>query len=471
LQLLSARFIRFLRPVPFGWVPLQSAILRPQDVPRPEVRPPDFSAKGTALRRILTDALCRTKPPRAGRLEIADLRQAGLVLRITPNGARSFAYRFRHPHSRKTLRATIGPYPATTLEAARKRAKQMAAQIADGTNPIEAKNAEREAASTRTFQALADRYLKEHAERHKRPRSAEEDRRNLAVHVLPKWAKRDFRAIRRADVIEVIESIVSAGKHAAGNRVHSLISKVFSFAIDADLLEANPAARLRKRGVEKVGRRVLDDTEIRTFWRGIVLPPVSRQVGLALRLALLTATRASEIAGARTAEFQNLDKPEQAAWLIPGDRAKNRRDHLVLLAPLAVQTVKSAIELSGDSDFLFPTRLGRGGPIDRHTLTVAMVRFAKSLKGSAAKTWHQEIPTPHDLRRTCNSRLAKLAVPKEIRDRTLNHITSLRDPESKHYNIYEFETEKRQALGKWAAEIEALIKPAAIVPIAKGRRR
>jgi len=264
------------------------------------------------VRQILTDALCRTKPPRIGRLEIADLRQAGLVLRITSNGARSFAYRFRHPHSRKTLRATIGPYPATTLEAARKRAKDMAAQVADGTNPIELRSAEREAAPARTFEALAARYLKEHAERHKRPRSAEEDRRNLAVHVLPKWSKRDFRTIRRADVIELIEAIVSAGKHAAGNRVHSLISKIFSFAIDADLLEANPAARLRKRGVEKVGRRLLSDDEIRVFWRGIVVSPISRPVGLALRLALLTAARASEIAGARKDEFQNLDQPEQA---------------------------------------------------------------------------------------------------------------------------------------------------------------
>jgi len=424
------------------------------------------------VRQILTDALCRTKPPRSGRLEIADLRQAGLVLRITSNGARSFAYRFRHPHTRKTLRATIGPYPATPLEAARKRAKEMAVQVADGTNPIEARNAEREAARTRTFQALADRYLKEHAERHKRPRSAEEDRRNLAVHVLPKWAKRDFRTIRRADVIEVIESIVSDGKHTAGNRVHSLISKIFSFAIDADLLEANPAARLRKRGVEKVGRRVLDDAEIKTFWRGLVLPPVSRQIGLALRLALLTAARASEIAGARKAEFQDLDKPEQAAWHVPAERTKNRVDHLIPLPPLAVETIKSAIELNGDSGFLFPTRLGRGGPIDRHTLTVAMVRFAKSLKGPAAKTWQQEIPTPHDLRRSCNSRLARMGIPKEIRDRTLNHITSLRDPESKHYNLYEFQSEKRQTLSKWANQIAAIIEPAAIVPIrAKERQR
>jgi integrase len=426
------------------------------------------------VRQILTDAACKTKPPCNGRLEIADLRQAGLVLRITANGARSFAFRFRHPHTRKTLRATIGSYPQVSLEIARKRAREMAAEVGAGKNPIENKRAEREAAPTRTFQALADRYLKEHAERHKRPRSVEEDRRNLAVHVLPRWAKRDFRTVRRADVIELIEAIVSAKKHTAANRVHSLISKVFSFAIDADLLEANPVARLRKRGVEKVGRRVLSDDEIRMFWRGTVVSPISRPVGLALRLALLTAARASEIAGARKDEFQNLDQPEQAVWLVPSERAKNRMTHLIPLAPLAVETVKNAVELSRDSEFVFPTRLSRDGPIDRHTLTVAMVRFAKSLKAPTAKTWQQEIPTPHDLRRTVSTRLARMGIAKEIRDRALNHITSLRDPESRHYNLHEFQSEKRDAFSRWAAELEGIIKPATVVTIraaSKGRRR
>jgi len=46
-----------------------------------------------------------------------------------------------------------------------------------------------------------------------------------------------------------------------------------------------------------------------------------------------------------------------------------------------------------------------------------------------------------------------MGIPKEIRDRALNHISSLRDPESKHYNLYEFEKEKREAFSRWAAEI------------------
>ncbi|MGB9061943.1 MAG: hypothetical protein WCC80_00850, partial [Pseudolabrys sp.] len=60
------------------------------------------------MRQILTDASCKTKAPRAGRIEIADLRQPGLVLRITAKGARTFGFRFRHPHTRKTLRSIVG---------------------------------------------------------------------------------------------------------------------------------------------------------------------------------------------------------------------------------------------------------------------------------------------------------------------------------------------------------------------------
>jgi integrase len=403
------------------------------------------------VRQILTDASCKTKAPRAGRIEIADLRQPGLVLRITAKGARTFGFRFRHPHTRKTLRSIVGSYPATGLEAARKRAREMATLVDAGQNPNEVKRAERDHAPKRTFQALADRYLREYAERRKRPASIEGDRLNLDVHILPKWAKRDYRTIRRADIIELIESIIGAGKHATANRVHTLISGIFTFAIDAELLDANPAARLKKRGVEEPRRRILDDAEIVAFWEGIVLAPVSRPVGLALRLALLTAARANEVAGARTAEFQ-LDGPEPQ-WLIPAARVKNKRDHLLPLSPIAVETIKAAID---EDEFLFPSRLNnRPGPMDRHTLSKAMARFAEELK--EPKTWRKDPPTPHDLRRTVATRLARMGIAKEVRERVLNHAGARHDPEAKHYNLYEFLPEKREALDRWAAEVSALI--------------
>jgi hypothetical protein len=69
------------------------------------------------VRQILTDALCRIKPPTSGRLEIADLRQVGLVLRVTSSGVRTFAYRYRHPHTRKTLRGPSARFPRSPWRA------------------------------------------------------------------------------------------------------------------------------------------------------------------------------------------------------------------------------------------------------------------------------------------------------------------------------------------------------------------
>src|SRR5262249_36068837 len=155
------------------------------------------------------------------------------------------------PGTGKTSRATIGNYPTVMLGPARDRADAMRKEVAAGVNPVDRKRTERAQASDRTFSALAKRYMVEHATRHKRPRSAAEDQRNLDVHVLPKWGKRPFASIHRADVIELIEGIIADGKPTAANRVHALISKVFSFAIDASLTELNPCARLKKRGVER----------------------------------------------------------------------------------------------------------------------------------------------------------------------------------------------------------------------------
>ena len=98
---------------------------------------------------------------------------------------------------------------------------------------------------------LAARYMKEHAERHKRSASA--DARNLRKHVLPTWGSRDFTTIRRGDVIELVEGLVAAGKPTLANRVQALVSKVFSFAIDAELRDDNPCHRMQRRGVETSG--------------------------------------------------------------------------------------------------------------------------------------------------------------------------------------------------------------------------
>lgn len=424
--------------------------------------------------RSLTDVLLKSlKAPTTGRLEVADARCAGLVLRMTPAGIRSFSFRFRDPKSGKVSRATLGTYPDLSLADARDKANEYRGTVARGTNPVEAKRRAKNEAGTKTFKALADRYMEEHARRFKR--SADEDERNLKLHVNPRWGKRRFDEIRKADVIELAEGLVKAGKPVLANRVQSLVSKIFSFAEDAGLVEVKPFARLKRRGTENVGTRVLDNDELRLFWERIVQKPVTRRVGLALRLELLTATRPGEVAGLSLSELQNLDDPSKAMWVLPKERSKNGRAHLVPLSPLAVDTIKEALKLVEKGDqFLFPSPSKERDAITSHALSVAMARFAKELNKAlpGAKTWKAEAPTPHDLRRTAATRLSELGISKEDRDAVMNHTRS--DVGSKHYDLYDRAKEKRIALNVLAATITTVIENKGggeVVPLVRPTRK
>ena len=72
------------------------------------------------MKAALTDILLRSlKPPAKGRLEIADIKCAGLEFRLTAGGVRSWSFRFRDPATGLPARSTIGRYPQFSLAEAR----------------------------------------------------------------------------------------------------------------------------------------------------------------------------------------------------------------------------------------------------------------------------------------------------------------------------------------------------------------
>jgi integrase len=397
----------------------------------------------------LTDAILRNmKPPAAGRIELSDATCRGLRFRITSASDRSFSFRFGRGE-----RVPIGDYPDVSLRDARMKADDLRRQVAAGKNPAH----HRRGASERTFAGLAARYLREHAERHKR--TAPADKQALAKHVLPTWGKRDFEALGRADLIKLVEKIIAAGTPVTANRVHSLISSIYSFAVDADLVKANPFLRLRKRGTERVKTRVLSDDEIRLFWDRAVLPPVSKATGIALRLALVLGCRAGEVAGLQRGEIGFDRQGRPTSWTIPADRSKNRRAHYLPLPPLAADLIGEALALSGDSEAVFASRT-RGGSIAGHAVTVAMRRLGAAVpKSAGAEAWRANPPTAHDLRRTAATRLAQAGFPAEDVSAILNH--SPAGITKKHYDLYERTTEKTKALGRWSQILKAIINPPA----------
>jgi integrase len=436
------------------------------------------------MKKPLTDTLIRTiAAPASGRLEITNERCSGLTFRVTANGARSWSFRFRDPRSNRLTRATLGTYPDLSLADAREKAIDMRRSVAKGKNPVEEKRREQKQAITRTFGALAVRYIKEHARRFKK--TAEADERAINVHILPKWRARPYHSIGRRDVIELCEIIIASGKPIQANRVQALVSKIFSFAVDADLLPANPCLRLRKRASEEARRRVLSDAEITLFWNRIVARPVSPRIGLALRLVLLTGVRVTEIAGAELGEFAHLDE-NQATWSIPSARSKNGRAHVVPLSPMARETVKELVHIANRRAEELGKRKGRlaaarfllvspaedDKPIDGHALSVAMARFGRALSVKrkddaqeldaehvrAAAFWFGDRPTAHDLRRTLATRLAALGVPAEDVKACLNHARN--DVTGRHYDQYDRFREKRRALELWSEQVQRIIEGA-----------
>jgi len=219
----------------------------------------------------------------------------------------------------------------------------------------------------------------------------------------------------------------------------------------------NPCSRLRKRGAETRETRVLTDEEIRQFWRRAVLPPITRRVGLALRLALLTGCRSGEVAGICRKELSDIDIPGKASWLIPAGRSKNGRAHFVPLSEPARAVVLSALELiADDAAYLFPSPVEHGGPISSHALTTAMRRMAAKIDGTAKKTWDPDPPSPHDLRRTVATRLSQSGIPAEDVSAVLNHVRT--DVTGRHYDHYQRAAEKRVALDAWATTVTEIVE-------------
>ena len=203
-------------------------------------------------------------------------------------------------------------------------------------------------------------------------------RRSRHRHRQRSEARRHADAVKRADVIALLDDIANRPAPIMSNRVLALLRKVYNFGIQRGVLEVNPCALVRPVGVEKRRERILTEDEVRGLWRGLqgeVLKGGKLRDGTiakegqaeqgealslvaAVRLMLLTAQRRGEVLtmrwediskepAARPATSVPQGEAEAAAppllwtWTIPAASAKNGRAHRVPLSPQAVGVLES----------------------------------------------------------------------------------------------------------------------------------
>ena len=102
-------------------------------------------------------------------------------------------------------------------------------------------------------------------------------RRQLRSDVLPAWRHRRVRDITRRNIRELVEKKALSAPVVA-NRLLSRISRLLSFAVKRDWIDANPVLRIRKPTQERSRDRVLSRDELREFWSALAKPmlPVIR---------------------------------------------------------------------------------------------------------------------------------------------------------------------------------------------------
>ncbi len=435
-----------------------------------------------------TDKQLVALKPRRSRYELVEA--GGLAVRVAPAGAKTFALLLRV--NGKAKRVTLGRYVVPGYEGgsahgahglerlsladARLRAAEARKLAAAGKDPAaRAVDQHKAALDAITVRGLFDQYLEHHAKRNKRASSKAEDERQAKKDILPAWGDKKARDITRREAIALLDGIVARGSPVAANRLQALLSKLFKFALERDLIPGSPMANVRKPGGKETGRkRVLSDAELVEVWQAAgTLGKPDEQL---LKLLLLTGQRRGEVAGLRWDEIDDAER----LWLLPAARAKANIDHEVPLADtvgaLLSQVPRKRKGSARSAKPRRPRNTEVPAPIGEKPLSCLFpqrsndlpMREFKGIKRALDAHLAKERrdagsdPMPawvlHDLRRKFRTGLSRLRVESEIAERVLGHVPAgVRGV----YDRHDYRAEKRIALEAWALHVAKLLNPPA----------
>jgi integrase len=396
---------------------------------------------------ILTEPLLASaKPDPSKRREIPDAKVTGLYFIVQPSGAKSFAARYRVDG--KSIKHTLGSYPALSLKAARKKALEAIADAGRGRDPATLKRAAKRAALAQqdTVGSVAEAYL---ARLDGRASWRYEAGRLIGREILPVLGavpiadlmKREVRKKVRA----LLRGIVERGSPIIANRVLAVLKRLASFAVEEEMLDLNPLAPLRPLSKENRRGRVLEEPELRLVWQAFGSAPFPH--GPIGKLLLLTIARRGEVADL---SWRELDLAA-ATWKLPAERAKNGQSCVIPLSEPALELLKELSHFDG-TDRVFA--------VNGKSLEGSFSRAKRGLDAAiTAANGGEPIPswTLHDLRRSVATHMQKLGVRWEVIEACLNHIGKGRSGVAGIYQRHGFEDEKRAALDAWAKRLGEIV--------------
>lgn len=389
---------------------------------------PEVALDDRTIRRLVAAGV----PPGADRVEYSDKLMPGLRLRVTGSGRATWSLVFRIKGRAGQLRKTFGPFPRLSLAEARAQARIDLNRAVLGEDPRA-----QQAPAELSFGGLVDLW-KAHVQEHNR--SWRQEWLRVEKDLLPRWSARPAKSIVKADVLALKSEVADRGASVYPNLVQT-VSAIFSWAYSEDLVDTNPAHRVKRARHGKPGDRWLTDAEIRAVLLG--LQNEKRAVFASVLISRI-------LLGQRTAETvtQEWADTDDDWWSLSPEVTKNKWPHRVFLPPLYRELVLDRLaSLTGGSRWIFASTRKDG-----HVHPLAVTAYCNDFSTRIG------IPfDARDLRRTYVTHLARLGVARETRQQLVNHRGGL-DVIDIHYDVYDYDEEKKAASLRWEAHLRNLLE-------------
>jgi integrase len=359
----------------------------------------------------------------------------GFGLKITPKGRKVFIVLYRAAGGGSRLRKyTIGPYGRITLHNARIEAQKVLAARLEGRDAATEKLEARRRLTADTVPEVIGLYAKLHLSQR---RSGREVMQILQRNLVDRVGSRSVHSISKRDVIDLVNAVVDRGSPVAANKSLKVVKSFFNWCVGRAIVERSPCEGIRVPTVERARDRVLTDSELAEVIRA------ARQLGgpygAIVEILALTGQRRDEVARMSWDEV-DLDR---RIWALPATRTKNDRPHIVQLPGAAVAVIGAQPRAGG----LVFSRSG--------ATPVGDFSSQKRKLDEVCGVSHWRL---HDLRRTMVSGMARLGVAPHVADKILNHVAGTISGVAAVYQRHEFLKERRDALERWGAYVEALLR-------------
>jgi integrase len=327
----------------------------------------------------LTDKQARSAKPSCKSYKLAD--SLGLYLLVKPSGSRIWFLKYRFEG--KESRISFGPYPATSLAAAREKRDEARKNLRSGLNPSQQRKSEKITDdASRTFKHIATLWhtscLKLWSEGH-----ANKILVCLQRYAFPATGSMDITKIETRHLAQLIKAIDDKGAHDVAGRMRQYLTKIMRHAIQQGMIKYNPAFDLDGVVPPAVTRHhpALPLKRLPELLKNMAEYDKGRRLTrLALELNLHVFLRSSELRLARWDEF-NL---KAGIWTVPSRReavkgvrfsergAKMKDEHLVPLSVQAISLLEQIKDMTGGSAFVFAGAHSMDKPMSENTINKAL---------------------------------------------------------------------------------------------------